>query len=30
VYNIYVFDGYNSTIQLNDIALLKVHGKFYD
>ena len=29
VYNIYVFDGYNSTFKLNDIALLKVgkHGK---
>jgi hypothetical protein len=27
VYNVYVFDGYNSTFQLNDIALLKViHG----
>jgi hypothetical protein len=24
VYNVYVFDGYNSTFQLNDIALLKV------
>jgi hypothetical protein len=24
VYNIYVFDGYNSTFKLNDIALLKV------
>ncbi|EFX71082.1 hypothetical protein DAPPUDRAFT_309211 [Daphnia pulex] len=24
VYNVYVFDGYNSTFQLNDIALLKL------
>lgn len=25
VYNIYVFEGYNSTFKMNDIALLKVY-----
>ncbi len=34
VYNVYVFDSYNSTFQLNDIALLKVilfkyNGKYH-
>ena len=27
VYNVYIFDGYDSTFQMNDIALLKVRGK---